>query len=310
MSRKTVFLILLALCLGFAAPAARAADSVTIQNRLGIDATVTWVAAGEQEPVRIRGNVPDGRKFTVPAESLRGCDRILVQPYFDSSFQFYTPFTLDQASAMNYASRTPGGEGRLLAPRLVALVGEDRVAVPAGLPLRRLVGLMAGGMTEQAVEKWLIALRLQGEKLGRYAVAIGETTWGYQNDDLVYAPSASGEKQVSEILLTSLWAPKALPGILADMRKSGLRPLLLTVRGQKAKAFGPEGARLDPKAEPVSGDPEGAWDDAARRLENAAGKAAAEAPVTAELILASEGLRHTLTLDSGAGNFALRITRE
>ena len=48
MSRKTVFLILLALCLGFAAPAARAADSVTIQNRLGIDATVTWVAAGEQ----------------------------------------------------------------------------------------------------------------------------------------------------------------------------------------------------------------------------------------------------------------------
>ena len=310
MPRRTVFFTLLALCLGLVAPAARAADSVTIQNRLGIDATVTWVAAGAREPVRIRGNVRDGGKFSVPAESLRGCDRLLVQPYFDSSFQFYTPFTLDQASAMNYSSATPGGEGRLLAPVLVALVGDDRVAVPAGLPLRRLAGFMAEGMNEEILEKWLIALRLQGEKPGRYAVAIGETTWGYRDDELRFAPSAANEKQLSEIRLTLPWTPKALPGILTDMRKSGLRPLLQTVKGQDAKAFGPEGAKLDPKAESGPKNPEGAWVDVAKALEDAVSNAVSGAPLTADLVLAGQGLRYTLTLDSEAGGFALLIARE
>lgn len=309
MSRRIVLLVVLTLCLSLASSAAKAVDSVTFQNRLGVEATVTWSAGNGLEPVRIQGNVPDGGVFSVPSDILAGRDRLLVQPYIDSSFQFYTPFTLDRARAINYSSPAPGGPGRLLAPRLTALVGDERVSVPAGLPLCRLVALMAGGMSEEAVEQWLVALRLPGEKPGRYAVAVGEATWGYRDGELLFASSASGQKQVAEIRLTTPWAPEALPGIAADMRKSGLCPLLLTVEGRGAKAFGPAGAALDPEADPLPENPEEAWTEVAKLLANAVNGAASDTPA-ADMVLASDGLRHTLSLDGKAGIFILRITRK
>lgn len=306
MPYRIVFLAAALLCFSLPCSSADATERVTFQNRLGVDATVTFAGPAGGEAARIHGNVPDGGTFSVDAETLRGCDTLIVQPYFDSSFRFYLPFTLAEARSVVYANLSPAGETRRLAPVLTALVGDNRISVPAGFPLRRLAVLMAQGMTEKTAEQWLVALRLPGEQPGRYAVAIGESTWGYGEGELAFAASSSGEKELSEAWLATAWAPKALRPILEDMRASGLTPVLLTEEGKSAKAFGPEGLKLDPKAGIAGGNSDKAWDEALRLVAGVM----ESTPVTATLHLAGPGLRYALSLDSGSRRFALHIVRE
>lgn len=309
---RRIFLTAAAFFLWSCLPAlsADAEERVAFQNRLGVDATVTFAGRAGGETVRIQGNAPDSRTFFIAAEALGGYDLLLVQPYFDSSFQFYTPFTLDKARSMVYANLAPAGEARRLAPVLTALVGDERVSVTAGLPLRRLAALMAQGLDETGVETWLVALRLPGEQPGRYAVAIGETTWGYDADGLRFTDAPSGVKEVSELRLSASWTSKGLRRILDDMRESGLVPLLLRVEGRKAKAFGPGGLALDPQAEPGTVEPETLWPEIARQFEEAAGRTRPGAAPGITLQLASPGLRYTFSLDEGGGAGILHIVRE
>lgn len=299
------FFIAALLCFQLWAMPAGAAEQVRIQNRLGCETSV-WAKSGTQEAFMIRRKARDGLTFSVDAERLRACDCLLVQPYMDSSFQFYTPFTLDKARALNYSGKAFDGERRLLAPRLVALVGEERVAVAAGLPLGRLAALMAEGMDEEAVERWLVALRLPGEAPGRYAVRIGESTWGYRDEELLFKDTSAGRPQVAEVLLTTPRRPEILPGVLADMRESGFRPLLLTVEGREATAFGTEGAGLDPGAVSWPSSPDGGWEAAGKLI----ARAMSDESPAASLHLAGRGLRCELTLNAGGEAFALRIMRQ
>ena len=304
MPYRIFFLAAVILCFSLSPIGAGAAERVTFQNRLGVDATVTFAGPAGGETVRIHGNLTDGDSFSIGAETLRGCDNLLVQPYFDSAFQFYLPFTLDTARAVAYGKYPPAGETR--SPFLTALVGDDRISVAAGLPLSRLAALMAEGMTEKAVERWLVGLRLPGEKPGRYSVAIGESTWGYNESEVEFAPSPSGEAIVSELRLTTAWAPKALWSILEAMQASGLTPLLPTAEGEKAKTFVPEEKTLDPKAETVSESKDKAWDQAASLLAAAMDKT----PATATLHLAGPRLQYTFFLDGEGQSFVLQIVRQ
>ena len=287
---------------------ADAAERISFQNRMEIDATVTFAARPGEEAFKVLGNVRAGRNAKVPAEKVHGCDRLFVQPYFDSSFQFFLPFTLDQARAVAVASLPPTGESRRLAPFLTALVGDDRISVPAGLPLPRFAALMAQGMNRDAVENLLVALRLPGEQAGRYAVAIGETTWGYREEECEFTASPAGVEELAELWLTTARAPKALGLILEDMKASGLKPLLLTVEGRTAKAFGPEGLALEPKAERVGTAPDKAWEEAAKAVIQAVNDTPSDAPLEKALLLAGSGLLCTFSF--GDGDFALQVKRE
>lgn len=297
------FLLVFVLCSCLLSPFARAEERVSIQNRLAVEITKIWAAAGEQAAVPIsQRSLTHWQTISVAAEPLRGFDRVLAQPYSDSSFQFFLPFTLDKVTAMNFTNYGPPS-GNRLAPKLLAIVGDERLAVPAGLPFRRLVALMVQGMTPDAVEKWLVALRLPGESPGRYAVALGDTTWGYREREAEFS-----EGRLAVLELSTSWMPKAVPDILADLRESGLGPVLLTVAGQSPQAFAEEGAALAPEAGRAALTPDEAWAEVAKRIENTMN--ASETPPAVTLILTGEGLRHTLSLMAGSDALGLRIERK
>lgn len=128
--------------------------------------------------------MPDGGAFSVDAETLRDCDRLLVQPYFDSSFQFYLPFTLDKARSVTYSNQARGGKTRL-APFLVALVGEGRLAVPAVCRCATLPDSWVGAWMRK---QWRAGgpQATQGDSgavCGGYRC---ETTWGYLDGDILF----------------------------------------------------------------------------------------------------------------------------
>ena len=232
------------------------------------------------------------------------CTRIGVTMQNGMGWQYY--YEPEPGSAkeieflMDAASRH---ENRKYPSMLITMPDGEAYVAPAGVPMFMLVQLMRKGVDVVRWKEFALPGYEGLKEPGAYAVSFADESWSLTGKGMKF-DGKGGELET--VALSAPFGNTTIGAMFEELKKNDWLPLVLVAGGQTS-VFGAQGAALAPKGKNVDcpQTSDGMWE--ALETLFVSGTENADKPV--RIVLGSEGLRFTVSLNLDAALAEINLTR-